>query len=444
MCRPVSCTSRGGPSRFLELLHDQLRAPRGRSPRRRADRVVARRRRVRSRRRAIARGAAHDRRRRDRHERRAAARASGGDARSCSRPASTTATARSPICSPGRGGRRSARALAPDDRVRRVLDLRTGPARRGRCRRDARCSRCGSRRSPGRASPCCAPTSIRPTLRAAHGAATDRVLDRRRRRLRRGWRRAAPAGRSRRRRGSSATGARLDRIAAYVAGAGRRRARSRASPASTTRARRRLRRVARRTPARVVAAMGGAPTFASTATTSSRLRGAPRAVPPDGVGRRSRRGGGRRARHHRARVPRSRVLGRRPLRAPVPRGDASPRPRGRCSSTGPNRLPAALARPRAPKAVAARASRGSRRRADSTSRRVRAATRAGARRSDPHRRGRGAHRRRRRLGGVLLRRLDRRSGVRGRARPSSSSSRPRATGRRASGSTARARRTSTA
>ena len=76
-----------------------------------------------------------------------------------------------------------------------------------------------------------------------------------------------------------------------------------------------------------------------------------------------------------------------------------------------NRLPAALA------AARAEGRRGARFPWESAAERIRrhAALRARpcrARRADPHRRGRGAHRRRRRLGRVLLHRLDRRSGVR--------------------------------
>ena len=56
-------------------------------------------------------------------------------------------------------------------------------------------------------------------------------------------------------------------------------------------------------------------------------------------------------------------------------------------------------------------------------------------RRDPHRRARGAHRRRHRLGSRLLRGLERRRGVRAPARAASSSSRPRATGPRAFAST---------
>ena len=58
-----------------------------------------------------------------------------------------------------------------------------------------------------------------------------------------------------------------------------------------------------------------------------------RALPPDGIGGGHRRGGCRRARADGPCLPRPRLLGQRRVRAPLPRGHPSRRPRGRCSST---------------------------------------------------------------------------------------------------------------
>ena len=84
-----------------------------------------------------------------------------------------------------------------------------------------------------------------------------------------------------------------------------------------------------------------------------------RALPPDGIRRRPRRGGCRRARPERRRVQRARVLGQRRVRAPVPRGHASGRGAGDARVPG-AAPPAPRARPRALSGATARASRGSR------------------------------------------------------------------------------------
>ena len=192
--------------------------------------MVVGRRRVRSRRRAVARGAAHDRRRRDRHQRRAAVRAPGRASRSCWRPASTTATGRSPICSPDRGGRRSSRALAPGDRVRRVLDLRTGRARRGRRRARRGCDsvRFSSLARPGIAV---LRADVDPPDASDALVGSGRLGADRRSTTATAWMatRGTRRDRSPPRRRSNATATRLDRIAAYVASDGRRRAGSRAA-----------------------------------------------------------------------------------------------------------------------------------------------------------------------------------------------------------------------
>ncbi len=92
----------------------------------RARRLGVGRRRIRSRGRAVERGAAHDRRRRDRHQRRAPVHPSGGAARTGRggrlrrRRAAHRSSRRSAV------GRAWRAPIAPDDRVRRVLDLRTG------------------------------------------------------------------------------------------------------------------------------------------------------------------------------------------------------------------------------------------------------------------------------------------------------------------------------
>ena len=134
-------------------------------------------------------------------------------------------------------------------------------------------------------------------------------------------------------------------------------------------------------------------------------RGANGALSPDGLRGRSGRGGRRRSRPERPRLPRPRLLGQRRVRAAVPRRDPS---RGRALD------------PRVPRQTPARGPGGrARRRACrrplclgvGRERRGRhAALRARPRRArgrDLHRPARGAHRRRRRMGGRLLHRLDR-------------------------------------
>ena len=172
-------------------------------------------------------------------------------------------------------------------------------------------------------------------------------------------------------------------------------------------------------------------------------RGPLRALPPDGVGRRPRRGCGRSARLERRRVQRARLLGQRRLRAPVPRRD--PPGGGASDARVPN--PPAARRPRSGTRALGRRGRplrlGVGRRRPRRDAGVRAA-RDRRPRPHPHRRARGAHRRRRRLGGGLLPRLDRRRRIRDGAGRASSSSRPPATGPRGCASTRTGGRTSTA
>ena len=238
-------------------------------------------------------------------------------------------------------------------------------ARRRRRRRGPSCSRCGSPRSPGPESRCCAPTSIRPSTPTPLRLRIDRCCSAVGRPSASGWRRAGSVGsitaaawqkrdghasRSHRRVRRRATdGPEPDRAAASLADARARGVRRACSPSTAARGR----------------AAGSAPTCASRATTQLQLRGAARALPSDGLGRRPRRGRGRRARAHGPRVPRARVLGRRPVRAPVPRRD---RARGRA---GDARVPvpatAGRARGGARRGPArARGSRGSRPRPAST------------------------------------------------------------------------------
>ena len=119
------------------------------------------------------------------------------------------------------------------------------------------------------------------------------------------------------------------------------------------------------------------------------------------------------------------------------------RPPARCSSTG---CAGSTARARRRARSAAAGARfpweSARDGGDVTPKHARDQT--GAPDPDPHRRARGAHRRRRRLGGLLLRGLDRRRGVPARAPGASCSSRRRATGPRAIRSTTTAAATSTA
>ncbi len=136
-------------------------------------------------------------------------------------------------------------------------------------------------------------------------------------------------------------------------------------------------------------------------------------LPPDGVGRGPRRGRGRSPWPVRSRVPRPRVLGRRLFGLPffaATRPDAA----RACSSTGSVASGRARGgrRPRArrravPVGVGAHRARG-----DTAV----VSRRGGAPGPDPHGRRRGAHRRRRRVGRVLLRRLDGRRRVRRRTR----------------------------
>ena len=179
---------------------------------------------------------------------------------------------------------------------------------------------------------------------------------------------------------------------------------------------------------------GRTPTCASTATPSLQLAVRFALFHLMATVGRAGRGGRRRARAERRRLPRPRVLGQRRLRAPVPCGDAT---RGGARDARVPRAAPAGGAARGPRTSVARARafHGSRRPPARTSRHRRRAA-AGASWS-PILTGaaRGAHRRRRRLGGGLLRRLDRRRGVRAPGRGSSCWSRPRAGGRRGSSST---------
>ena len=99
------------------------------------------------------------------------------------------------------------------------------------------------------------------------------------------------------------------------------------------------------------------PTSASRATSTCSWQ-QDRAVPPDGIGRRSRRSGCRRARIVRPRVPRACLLGHRRLRAAVPRRNASD---GGAGDHRVPRAPASSGAPgRAPRGTAALDFRGSR------------------------------------------------------------------------------------
>ena len=129
-------------------------------------------------------------------------------------------------------------------------------------------------------------------------------------------------------------------------------------------------------------------------------------LPPDELGARRRRGGGRARGLSRPRLPRPRLLGQRRVRAAVPCRHAPGR------RPGDARVP-----DQAPAGRPSRRPRGGRRGArfpwESAAQRrgrdPRTAPRPSrARGGDLHRRARGAHRRRRRLGRGLLRRLDRR------------------------------------
>ena len=135
-----------------------------------------------------------------------------------------------------------------------------------------------------------------------------------------------------------------------------------------------------------------------------------RALPPDGLGADLRRGGGGTAGAQRAQLPRPRLLGRRRLRAAVPgrdlpTGGASdarvPDPPARARAAGGS--PAGVRRRALP--VGVRTDRGRR---DSH----RGPPDAWSRDPDPDRRARGAHRRRRGVGRVPVRRLDRRRRLR--------------------------------
>ncbi len=138
-------------------------------------------------------------------------------------------------------------------------------------------------------------------------------------------------------------------------------------------------------------------------------------LPPDGLGRRRGRGGGRGTRPLRPCLPGPRLLGQRRLRAPVPRGHASRRGSG--NARVPGQAPAgrhrdgAPARPtRCPLSVGV-CRRGSRRHASLRARPC------GPARPDPHRGARRAHRRRHRVGGLVLPGLDGRRRVRRGAGP---------------------------
>ena len=299
-------------------------------------------------------------------------------------------------------GRGSPRRSA-DDRGARTLDLRTGLLeQRLARRRDAR--RSASRRSRGRARWRSAPRA--PLARALARVAV-RATGRRVGADARGSR-ARPASTARRAwpLPANATTGRFERLGAYSRpGRGaRRRARARglrrgSAPASSGCSREHREAWARRWDERR--------RRRSKATTSCSCAVRFALFHLMALRRRSRRGGRRRPRAHRPRLPRARVLGQRRLRAAVPRRDA---PGGGARDARVPDPPAArgarggTARSAAP----ARASRGSRRATGATSRPSRARDPTGELVRDPHGRARGAHRRRRRLGRALLRRLDRR------------------------------------
>ena len=365
-CPTGSCTSPGGPARFLEVLRDQLTPPGRHSARRRssadgrwsstgsiptpaqshealltiADGLIG------------TNGAplfAHPGR---------ASRAVGGRRlrrrRAAHRPARRAAV----------GDARRTRS-ASGDRVRRALDLRTGRARR-RCRRATpRCDsvRFSSLARPGRrgAPSRCRPARRRPTRSSVRTARHRPASTTARCGARRGARRLDH------RRGVAATRRHPARSSRVV------RRRRRAPPI----------RIARGAGLAAARADGFDRLLADHRRTWARrweradiridgddaapARRTSRALPLDGVGRPAGRGRGRCPRDDRARLSRPRVLGRRAVRAPVPRRDRAG------GGPGDARVPGATgcrrrSPRRGPRAGAARGSRGSRPRPASTSR----------------------------------------------------------------------------
>ena len=276
------------------------------------------------------------------------------------------------------------RPLSPDDRLRRVLDLRTGLLAEhvegaspvDAVRFVARAEHVGVLRVTGDLAAEPPPFAAGERVEGSDGSialAAHQEVD--------------------------ATG--LERIVAYDL-AGRPRIAGTGARPRGSRARTRLRASSASPPARVGPALGRRRREHRRRRRVAAAR-ARRAVPPHERGRRRRRERGRRARPHRARVPRSRLLGRRSLRPPVPRRDP---PRIRAVDA---RVPDPAAAGRVGQSPRRGSSRGSvrvgvgrvRRRRDADGR-PRPERAHGA---HPHRPRRGAHRGRRRVGRRLLRGL---------------------------------------
>ena len=326
-------------------------------------------------------------------------------------PACTTAPVPRRRSSPHPAGHRSTGTLQPSDHIARALDLHTGVlhervdgatnARLGALRvagPSAESRACARPSTRVDASPALAP----PLADAARSVAPRRAArtrlddDVRHGRLDHG-----------RRRRSRATGSRLDRVVAYVTGPAPGEPRPTDGPAAralATSRPRRLRRASRRASPRVVDAVGGGRhrhhgrRRAATRAYGSRCSISwPRSA-SSGEAAVGARGSERR------RLPRSRVLGRRRLRAAVLRGDPSAGGAGHARVPHPPAAGGARARAVRDDCAGARFPVGvgdDRRRGDADDR---SSTRTARARPDPHGHRRAAHRGRRRVGGVVLRR----------------------------------------